>query len=107
MDRPAASNSFSPTGSEAEVLTIAPARLAGTKWITNSRFSRIFRAVSLAIAGWPSRAGILLPGAKATRGGLEPKTLKKEKGAALTRPRPSMVVTQAMGRGVTKEARTL
>lgn len=38
-------------------------------------------------------------------GGFEPKTLKKEKGAALRVPSESCVVTQAMGRGVTKEAK--
>ena len=38
-------------------------------------------------------------------GGFDPKTLKKEKGAALSRFLRSCVVTQAMGRGVTSEAR--
>lgn len=38
-------------------------------------------------------------------GGFDPKTLKKEKGAVLGWPSRSWVVIQAMGRGVTKEAK--
>lgn len=40
-------------------------------------------------------------------GGLDPKTLKNEKGAALMRPSESIVVIHAMGRGVISEARIL
>lgn len=72
---------------------------ASTVWITNSRSRRILRAVSLGIPG------SLLPGAKITRGGREPKQLKKEKGAALILPSSFLVVTHAMGRGVMTPAR--
>lgn len=61
----------------------------------------MFRAVSFGV----SRS--LFPGAKATMGGLDPKTLKNEKGAALMRPSESIVVIHAMGRGVISEARIL
>jgi hypothetical protein len=50
----------------------------------------------------PSRRKV---GEKTTTGGLAPKALKKLKGARLTRPRASIVVTQAIGRGVTTPTR--
>ena len=45
--------------------------------------------------------------ANMTSGGSSAKTLKKLKGAALTTPVGPIVVTQAIGRGRTKEIRSL
>ena len=59
----------------------------------------IFRAVSF---GVPSER---FPGAKTTIGGLEPKTLKNEKGAKLETPSLERVETQAIGRGETNAVR--
>jgi hypothetical protein len=42
-------------------------------------------------------------GEKTTTGGLAPKTLKKLKGAKLITPVEDNVVTQAIGRGATRE----
>ena len=50
----------------------------------------------------PSRRSV---GEKTTTGGLAPKALKKLNGARLTRPSRSIVVTQAIGRGVTTPTR--
>src|SRR6185436_19254636 len=59
----------------------------------------MLRAVSL---GPPSARS---PGHTPTIGGELPSTLKKLNGAALTTPSGPRVVTQAMGRGVTRETR--
>lgn len=90
-----------PCGKVAAVWTIWSTTVSSTRLMTSSWLERMFFAVSL---GMP---GDLFPGAMATMGGFEPKTLKKENGAALTMPFSSMVVIQAMGRGVTSEARML
>ena len=46
-------------------------------------------------------SSLRVPIPSATTAGSDPKTLKKLKGAAFTRPSASMVVTHAMGRGTT------
>src|SRR3974390_3392444 len=60
----------------------------------------MFTPVSLAV---PSSRS---PGAKAQMGGFAPRRLKKLNGAAFTLPSALMLVTSAIGRGVTRLARS-
>ena len=99
--RPVKTSSDSPWGRLAEVATILSASVSSAMLTTNSLLSRMFRAVSF------GRPTALFPGANATIGGLEPKQLKNEKGAALTAPSLSTVVIHAIGLGVTRLASTL
>ena len=64
---------------------------------TNSLVASIFARVSLI-----GRSGFRPLGEKATVGGSSDMALKKLKGARLTRPSASRLVTQPMGRGTTR-----
>lgn len=99
--KPASGSSDSSAGSELAQATIFSAMGGSTMWTTNSPLLRILAAVSLGMPGERS------PGARATMGGSEPKTLKNENGAALTVPFAETVVTRAIGRGVTTVVRSL
>ena len=94
------SNSLWPKARGAAVLTMASATEWFTRLTTNSPLVLILRAVSF---GTPAA---LSPGAKASIAGLQPKTLKNENGAALTQLVSSIVVTHAIGRGVTNAVRS-
>jgi len=97
--RPARANSLSPNGSDAAHWFIASAMDSSTRFTTNSCVARTFSAVSFGVP--LSRS----PGAKAQMGGFAPNRLKKLNGAAFTFPSAVMVVTSAIGRGVTRLAR--
>jgi len=92
---PASLGSSTPFGNAIEVTRICCASENGTRLTTKCSVSRMFARVSF------GSAGPLLPMPIPTVAGSLPNTLKKENGAALTAPRLSRVVTQAIGRGRT------
>lgn len=98
---PTAASSLTPYGHEAAQPTICWAMDSSGRWTTNSFVRRMFFAVSLGIPG--SRS----PGANPMIGGLAPKTLKNENGAAFIDLSSFNVVTSAIGRGVTIPERIL
>ena len=97
---PASVSSSTSGGASMQVMFMASALLSATRLTTNSPVSRIFAAVSLKRSE-PAKSPI------ATVGGSCPITLKKLNGAALITPLAEIVVTQAIGRGVTVAVRIL
>jgi len=95
------SNSLVPVGALTAVMFIFSTKRSGTRFTTNSPVSRIFCAESLNPRSFPEIMPI------ASVGGADPIALKKLYGALFTPPFLSMVTTQAMGRGITVEARSL
>ena len=96
--KPARRVSSSPGGRAREHSTMRAATGSSQRWMTHSPFAIRFAAVSF---GVPSSRSA---GASTAIGGSTPMTLKKENGAALTRPAASTVVTSAMGLGTTSPA---
>src|ERR1700738_740301 len=88
---PASRDSARPFGNAIEVILICCASENGTRLTTNCSLARILARVSF---GWP---GDRLPIPTPTVAGSDPKTLKKENGAAFTSPQASRVVIHAIG----------
>src|SRR5580704_9451281 len=96
-DRPVRSTSLSPWGKSFEERLTSAARWATAALTTKSPVASTLASVSF------FEPSLLRLGANTTIGGSAPKALKKLKGARFTRPSTSMLVTHAMGRGVTQE----
>lgn len=99
--RPAAETSLTWEGNGIDVARMTSAAENGTRLTTNSSVARILRHVSL------GRVFEWRPTPSATVAGSVPNTLKKENGAAFTRPSWSREVTQAIGRGSTVASMSL
>ena len=92
--KPDFTNSSTPSAYSAEATFICCTMAWLTVAMTNSFMATTFWYVCLVVPSRPRRLG-----AKANMGGLDPKALKKEKGARLRTPALLTVEANAMGRG--------
>src|SRR3979490_923091 len=98
---PASLGSSTPFGNAIDVILICCAGGNGTELTPNFLLAGMLPRVSF---GWP---GDRLPIPTPTVAGSDPKTLKKENGAAFTSPDVSRVVIHAIGRGKTVASSSL